>query len=183
MAAGFADDYVLARPANACEAAREAAEQRGLGACVLSTVLEGESREAGTFLASIAKEVRLNCRPVAPPCLLIAGGETTTRVEGACGQGGPSQELALGFALEIADHRGICLCVLDTDWTDGPTSLAGGLVDGTTVARINKRGWMVINLCAPNDSCGSAGSGHAVSTGNTGTNVCDLNIVYVEEPH
>jgi glycerate-2-kinase len=177
-------NFVLARPANACEAAKQAAEQRGLGACVLSTVLEGESREAGTFLASIAKEVRLNCRPVAPPCLLIAGGETTTRVEGVCGEGGPSQELALGFALEIADHRGICLCALDTDGTDGPTSLAGGLVDGTTVARIKQKGLDGYqSLCAHDSSAILRAAGDAVSTGNTGTNVCDLNIVYVEEPH
>jgi glycerate-2-kinase len=172
--------YVLARPANACEAARQVAQQRGLGACVLSTVLEGESREAGTFLASIAKEVRLNGRPVAPPCLLIAGGETTTRVEGVCGEGGPSQELALGFALEIADQRGICLCALDTDGTDGPTTLAGGLVDGTTVARIKINGLDAYQRLGAHDSSTVLRSvDDAVFTGNTGTNVCDLNIVYI----
>ena len=172
--------FVLGRPANACEAAKRAAEQRGLVSCVLSTVLEGESREAGTFLASIAKEIRLNNRPIAAPCLLIAGGETTTRVEGACGKGGPSQELALGFALEVAGRHGICLCALDTDGTDGPTAIAGGLVDGTTIERAREKGLDPYKLLAVHDSSAVLQTvGDAVCTGNTGTNVCDLNIIYV----
>ncbi len=51
--------------------------------------------EAGTFLASIAKEIALNRRPIAPPCVLIVGGETTTVMDDKSGLGGPSQELAL----------------------------------------------------------------------------------------
>ena len=172
--------FVLGRPANACEAAKQAAEERGLAPCILSTVLEGESSEAGIFLASIAREVRLNNRPVAAPCLLIAGGETTTRVEGACGEGGPSQELALGFALEVAGHRGICLCALDTDGTDGPTAIAGGLVDGTTIERAREKGLDPYKLLVTHDSSVVLRAvGDAVCTGNTGTNVCDLNIIYI----
>lgn len=172
--------FVLSWPANACEAAKQAAEARGLAPCILSTVLEGESSEAGTFLASIAREVRLNNRPVAAPCLLIAGGETTTRVEGACGEGGPSQELALGFALEVAGHRGICLCALDTDGTDGPTAIAGGLVDGTTIERAREKGLDPYKLLVTHDSSVVLRAvGDAVCTGNTGTNVYDLNIIYV----
>jgi glycerate-2-kinase len=171
---------VLGRPADACEAAKDAALRRGITPCILTTVLEGESREAGTFLASIAREVRLNHRPVAAPCLLIAGGETTTRVEGGCGEGGPSQELALGFALEVTGQRGMCLCSLDTDGTDGPTSIAGGLVDGTTIGRAKEKALDAYQLLAAHDSSAVLrGAGDAVCTGNTGTNVCDLNIIYV----
>ena len=172
--------FVISRPANACEAAKRAAEERGLAPCVLSTVLEGESCEAGTFLASIAREVTLNNRPAAAPCLLIAGGETTTRIEGPCGQGGPAQELALGFALEVAGRKGICLCSLDTDGTDGPTTIAGGLVDGTTVERAKQSGLDCYKSLSTHDSSTVLRAvGDAVCTGNTGTNVCDLNIVYV----
>ncbi|HSB80184.1 MAG TPA: DUF4147 domain-containing protein [Candidatus Methylomirabilis sp.] len=172
--------FVLARPADACEAAKRAAEQMGLNAGVLTTQLEGESREAGTFLASVAKEVRLNRRPLPPPCVLIAGGETTTRIEGAAGTGGPSQELALGFALEVADRPGVSICALDTDGTDGPTQIAGGIADGTSVGRAREKGLDVYaSLRAHDSSTVLQAVGDAILTGNTGTNVCDLNIVYV----
>lgn len=172
--------FVLERPADACEAAKRAAEGMGIAACVLTTQLEGESSAAGTFLACVAKEVALNRRPVAAPCLLIAGGETTTRVDGPCGEGGPSQELALGFALEVAGRRGVCLCALDTDGTDGPTDIAGGVADGTTVERAREKGLDVYKrLHAHDSSTVLQAVGDAIRTGNTGTNVCDLNIVYV----
>ncbi len=172
--------FVVARPGNACEAAKKVALERGIAPCILTTVLEGESSEAGTFLASVAREVRLNGRPVATPCLLIAGGETTTRIEGPCGAGGPSQELALGFSLEVAGQRGICLCSLDTDGTDGPTSIAGGLVDGTTVERAKQQNLDCYrSLCGHDSSSVLRAVGDAVCTGNTGTNVCDLNMIYL----
>ncbi|MBZ5563356.1 MAG: DUF4147 domain-containing protein [Acidobacteriia bacterium] len=172
--------YVLARPANACVAAKRAAEERGLLACVLTTVLEGESSAAGAFLACVAKEVALNRQPVPVPCLLIAGGETTTRIDGPAGEGGPSQELALGFAAEIADRRDVCLCALDTDGTDGPTPIAGGLVDGTTMARATAKGLDPHrSLLAHDSSTVLRAADDAVITGNTGTNVCDLNVIYV----
>jgi glycerate-2-kinase len=172
--------YVLERPANACIAAKRAAEERGLHACVLTTVLEGESSAAGTFLACVAKEVASNGQPVPANCLLIAGGETTTRIEGPSGEGGPSQELALGFAAEIADRRGVCLCALDTDGTDGPTRIAGGLVDGTTTARARAKGLNPHqSLLAHDSSTLLRAVDDAVVTGNTSTNICDLNLIYV----
>jgi glycerate 2-kinase len=172
--------FVLRRPADACEAARRTAEVMTIAVCVLSTLLEGESKEAGTFLACVAKEVALNHRPVAPPCILIAGGETTTRVEGPCGQGGPSQDLALGFALEVTGRRGFCLCALDTDGTDGPTDVAGGVTDGTTVERAQKKGFDAYERLRAHDSSTVLRAiGDAIRTGNTGTNVCDLNVLYV----
>lgn len=174
--------FVLERPADACEAAKRAAEERGMAACVLTTLLEGESSSSGTFLACVAKEVAMNRRPVAAPCLLVAGGETTTRLEGLYGQGGPSQELALGFALEVMDKRGVCLCALDTDGTDGPTEIAGGVVDGSTVERAKEKGLDSQRYLRAHDSSTVLQAvGDAVLTGNTGTNVCDLNIVYVSD--
>jgi glycerate 2-kinase len=172
--------FVLQRPADACEAARRAAEAMGLSTCVLTTQLEGESREAGTFLACVAKEVALTHRPVSPPCILIAGGETTTRIDGDAGLGGPSQELALGFALEVAGKSGFCICAIDTDGTDGPTEIAGGIADGTTVERAQLHGLNAYDCLRTHDSSKVLSAvGDEVVTGNTGTNLCDLNVVYV----
>jgi glycerate 2-kinase len=172
--------FVLQRPGNACESARKAAEAAGLPACILTTQLEGESREAGGFLACVGKEIVLNARPLAPPCVLIAGGETTTRVEGSAGLGGPSQELSLGFALEVAGRSGLAICALDTDGTDGPTGVAGGIADGRTLARARELGMDVYRRLREHDSGAVLQAlDDAILTGNTGTNLCDLNLIYV----
>jgi len=172
--------FVIQRVADAGGTAVQAAESQGLRATILTTFLQGESREAGTFLACVAKEIAAYRRPLTPPCLLIAGGETTTTIDGRSGLGGPSQELALGFALEIDGQAGICLAAVDTDGTDGPTQAAGGIVDGTTAARARKSGVDIYRHLQRHESLRVFEVlGDAIFTGNTGTNVCDLNLVYI----
>ena len=172
--------FVVERPADACEAAKRAAEKMGLAVSVLTTLLQGESWLAGVFLACIAKEVALNDRPFSPPCVLIAGGETTTKVNGPCGMGGPSQELALGFALEIAGPTGFCIGAIDTDGSDGPTDIAGGIADGTTVGRAELNGLNVFERLRAHDSSTVLKTlDDEIITGNTGTNLCDLNVILI----
>jgi len=50
--------------------------------------LEGEAREVGANLASLAREVVRYGRPVKAPALIVAAGETTVTVRGT-GEGGP----------------------------------------------------------------------------------------------
>jgi len=177
---GLIHHFVLQKPADACEAAKQAANRTSLNGLILTTLLEGESREAGIFLATVAKEIALNHRPLEPPCVLIAGGETTTRITGPCGMGGPSQELALGFALETAGLKGFCIGAVDTDGTDGPSEIAGGITDGTTVERSRMKGLNVYERLQAHDSSTVLQMvGDAIMTGNTGTNVCDLNVIYI----
>jgi glycerate 2-kinase len=172
--------FVLQRPADACEAAKRAADGLGLKAMVLTTLLEGESREAGSFLASVAKEIAMNHRPLSPPCILIAGGETTTQIERISGAGGPSQELALGFSMEIPHQTGFGIIAIDTDGTDGPTEIAGGIADGTTVERAQQKGLDIHERLRAHDSSTILRAlGDEIITGNTGTNVCDLNVIYI----
>jgi glycerate 2-kinase len=172
--------FIIAGVADSAERAKEAASRRGITPLVLTTFLEGESREAGTFLSSMTREILFNHRPVSPPCLLIASGETTTKTEGATGRGGPSQELALSFALEISGLDGVCGVAVDTDGTDGPTDLAGGIVDSLTVNRARVRGIDGHEYLTNHDSLPFFEAlGDAILTGNTGTNVCDLNLVYI----
>jgi len=172
--------FIVAGVADSAERAKEAASRRGITPLVLTTFLEGESREAGTFLSSVAREALFTRRPVAPPCLLIASGETTTKIEGEAGLGGPSQELALSFALEISELTGVCGLALDTDGTDGPTNIAGGIVDTLTVARAHEKGLDGHEYLKRHDSLSFLQAlGDVVVTGNTGTNVCDLNLVYI----
>lgn len=174
--------FVISRPADACEVALRAAQQKGYRGMILTTLLEGESSEAGTFLASVAKEIALNHRPIRPPCILIAGGETTTKIDGISGLGGPSQELAIGFSIEVAGRKGISIGSIDTDGTDGPTELAGAIGDGTTVERAIQKGLDVFFQLKHHDCMRLLMVlGDEIRTGNTGTNVCDLNVIYVGE--
>ncbi len=172
--------FVIQRPADACEAAKRAADELGNSAMILTTLLEGDSMQAGTFLACVAKEVGLNRRPISPPCILIAGGETTTKVDVVSGLGGPSQELALGFALETSNLSGFGIASVDTDGTDGPTEIAGGVADCTTVERARLKGLNVYERLMRHDSSTVFRVlGDEILTGNTGTNICDLNVIYV----
>lgn len=175
---------VLADATDVCEAAVARAEQLGLNTAILSTMVEGESREIGRGFAGIAKEIAAHRRPVTPPCAIVSGGETTVAVEdsGRAGEGGPNQEFVLGFALGIAGHERITAIAVGTDGTDGPTDLAGGLVDGQTVPTANRAGIDVHGALATHDAGGALRElGDAVVTGGTGTNLMDLRVFLVQD--
>jgi len=164
----------------ACVAAKKRAEELGFNSMILSTVLEGESREAGIVLASIAKEIEGRIRPLKPPCVLVLGGETTVTITEQPGEGGPSQELALGFSMKIAESEKTVIVSIDTDGTDGPTDIAGGVADGYTVERAKEKGIDIYeNLMKHNSSYVLREIKDAVITGPTGTNVMDLNVIVI----
>jgi glycerate-2-kinase len=48
---------------------------------ILSTMFEGESLELGGNFAAIAKEIKLNNRPLTIPAAVIGGGETTVKIQ------------------------------------------------------------------------------------------------------
>lgn len=173
-------NVVLADNEIMCEAAKKRAEKLGFKSLILSTKLEGESREVGIVLASIAKEIERKGRPIKPPCVLILGGETTVTITGQSGKGGPSQELVLGASLKIAGSKRIVVTSIDTDGTDGPTEIAGGIVDGSTLKRAEKIGVDIFeNLMKHNSSEVLMKLQDAIVTGSTGTNVMDLNVVVI----
>ncbi len=175
-------DIVLTNNEVACEAAKKRAEELGFSSVILSTVLEGESRETGIVLASITKDINERGRPLKLPCVLISGGETTVTIAGQPGEGGPSQELALGFALKIAGSKNTVIASMDTDGTDGPTEIAGGVADGYTVERAKEKGIDIYeNLMRHNSSYVLQELGDAIITGPTGTNVMDLNVIVISD--
>ena len=122
------------------EAAATRAEELGLRPLILTSLLQGESREVGRTLASIAMEAKRSNHPLKPPCVIIATGETMVRInEPVSGKGGRNQELAAGAALDLIPEEEIVICSLGTDGTDGPTEYAGGIVDGSTMIRAQKK--------------------------------------------
>jgi glycerate 2-kinase len=165
----------------ACLAAVRTAKERGYHGVVLSTKIEGESRDVGTVLAGIAKEIQLYGRPFKPPCVLASAGETTVALQGGAGEGGPNQELVLGFAKAIKGYTDIAAVSIDSEGTDGPTQIAGGIADGETVGRAGELGIdLFAALKAHDSSTALKALGDAVITGATGTNVVNLRVVVVD---
>lgn len=174
--------YDTGNQRDACLAAVAKGKELGYGGAVLSTKLEGESREVGTVLAGIAKEIQLYDRPFPAPCVLASAGESTVTVRGEGGRGGPNQETVLGFARFIEGYPGVALASIDSEGTDGPTDVAGGVADDLTLARSAESGMDIKEILKNNDSCTALESlGDTVITGPTGTNVVNLRVLVVEK--
>lgn len=104
-------------------------------------------------------------------------GETTVTMRGQ-GQGGRAQEFALAAALEIAGLPKVWVAGFATDGTDGPTPVAGAVVNGETVARAERGKLDLIGALQANDAYPvfKKLNGH-IMTGPTGTNVNDLYVL------
>lgn len=173
------ETYILGSVRVAVEAAAKAAQERGYTPLTLTTTLDCEAREAGRFLAAIARTVRSEQKPLTPPCAVLCGGETVVTVTGS-GKGGRNQELALSAAIALAGLPDVVLASVGTDGTDGPTDAAGGLVDGETVARLAACGVDAQQALADNNAYPALqASGDLVITGPTGTNVNDVTLLLV----
>lgn len=173
------ESHIVGSVKIACEKAVEVAEGLGYNSTILTTNLDCEAKEAGFFIASIAKELVLHDRPLKKPCALVLGGETVVHVKGR-GKGGRNQELALSAAIKIAGLDDVVICSVGTDGTDGPTDAAGGLVDGKTVERIKKAGFDPMKFLEENDSYNALKiAKDLLVTGPTGTNVNDLILILV----
>jgi len=160
-------------------AAQEQLILSGLNGLLLTATLEGEARQVSVMFASIAKEISISGNPVRKPAGLVAGGETTVTVTGK-GLGGRNQELALAAVSRLQELDGTVLASLSTDGIDGPTDVAGAIVDGVTLARAVKKGLAPEKYLADNDSYHFFSKlGDVIFTGPTGTNVNDLLVIVV----
>lgn len=160
-------------------AAYEALKSEGLNVVLLTTLLEGEARQVGTVLASVAREITHSGNPVQRPASVVAGGETTVTVLGN-GLGGRNQELVLSAALKLRSLDGVVVVSISTDGVDGPTDAAGALADGKTLAKAEKIGLEAEEYLAENDSYHFFSNiGDLIFTGPTGANVNDITVIVV----
>ena len=118
-----------------CRSAEATARSLGYRPLVLTADLCCTARDAGSFLASIARTHADAQESLA----FIAGGETVVRLTGS-GLGGRNQELALAAAAGIDGLKDICVFSVGSDGTDGPTDAAGGYADGETRQRLSLQG-------------------------------------------
>lgn len=177
--------FLLNTLPDSCIYAKQVCDELGIPAMIVSSFLEGESRDAGTFFASIAREIQTYGNPLKPPCVLLSSGEVTTLIDDNSvikGHGGPGQEMAVSFAIAAAKTQGACLLSIDSEGTDGTAKVAGGITDSSSLAAASEKGISLYQALREH-SCFEAldAIGSAIFTGNTGTNLCDLNIVYVPE--
>ena len=178
------DTLMLVSGELACRAMAERATQRGYSPVVLSTSIEGESREVGATLVSLARESHTRGRPFPPPCMLVGcGGETTVTVNNGArfGAGGPNQEAAIGAALRLKPGERIVAAFVDTDGLDGGTDAAGAMVDGTTAPRAAAAGVDLRAAILGHTSRQALQQvGELLVTGPTGTNVNDMFAIAVD---
>jgi glycerate 2-kinase len=175
--------YMLNTLPDSCTYAKEAAEQMGIRAMILSSFLEGESKDAGSLFASIAREVQAYGNPIPAPCVILSSGETTTKItdnRSITGHGGPGQELTLSFAITAAKTKGACMLSIDSEGTDGTTPVAGGMTDSSSLRTATEKKVDVHAALRGHASYEALGKmGDTVFTGNTGTNLCDFNVLYI----
>lgn len=160
-------------------AAKAKADELGYHSVILSSFVDGETREVAKVHAAIAKEILSTGNPVPKPACIISGGETTVTIRGQ-GAGGRNQEFALAAAMDIRGLPNVVVLSGGTDGTDGPTNAAGAIADGETVARAEEMGMDPERYLVENDSYNFF---HRLSdlvvTGATLTNVMDLHLVLV----
>jgi len=178
-------NILLARGEDGTDAVLRAAEARGLVGVRLGGSLEGEAATAGRVLATVAREARATGSPWPRGTVVVGcGGECTVSLgpdaDALFGQGGPSQEAAVGAALALDGAPGIVALFADTDGSDGGTAIAGGLVDSSTARRAREQGLSLRKGLVDHattvllEACGDA-----VLTGATQTNANDLIIIGV----
>jgi glycerate 2-kinase len=147
---------------------------------VLGDAIEGEAREAARVLGGIALSCAAHGVPLAAPCVLLSGGETTVTVKGR-GRGGRNAEFLLGLALALNGHARIHAIAGDTDGIDGSEDNAGALLLPDTPARAAANGIDLRARLADNDAHGVfAALGDLVVTGPTRTNVNDFRAILIE---
>lgn len=163
----------------AIDAAAAKARELGLTPLVLSSYIEGETREIASMHAAIAREIVATGQPAKAPVCVISGGETTVTVRGT-GKGGRNQEFVLAAVLALNGLPHVTVLSAGTDGTDGPTDAAGAIGDGLTLTRARALALTAPEFLENNDSY------HfferlrdLIKTGPTNTNVMDLRLMIV----
>ena len=174
---------MIATPQMALEAAAAVARDAGVTPHILGDAIEGEARDVGKVLAGIALQVAQHGQPLAAPCVLLSGGETTVTVRGK-GRGGRNVEFLLALRHRDGRPPGIHALAGDTDGVDGQEEIAGALLaPGHAGARLG-RGHPTRATAWPTTTATASSRrwATAVITGPTLTNVNDFRAIFIDAP-
>lgn len=170
------ENVVTGSVGDLCRAAADACRVRGYEPVILTEYLDCQAKEAGSFMASIARSHQKSCKSLA----FIAGGETVVQLTGD-GKGGRNQELALSAAVGLADLKNTAIFSIGSDGTDGPTDAAGGYCDGETKKKLDHQGIDIFEVLKRNDAYNALKKADGlIRTGATGTNVNDVAVLLIK---
>ncbi|MFJ4288256.1 glycerate kinase [Cupriavidus sp. NPDC089707] len=172
------DTTLIATPRMALQAAASVARDAGFPVHLLGDAIEGEARDVGLVLGSLALE-SANYQLFPTPCVLLSGGETTVTVRGK-GRGGRNVEFLLALALTLRGDARIHALAGDTDGVDGQEEIAGAIVTPDTLQRAWALGIRPQDALTDNDGHSFFEAlGDAVITGPTLTNVNDFRAILI----
>lgn len=150
-------------PTMLAEAAADHLRSRGHEVTSLTSTLTGEVTEAADWVY----------RNTVPGTVSVAAGETTVSVT-ADGVGGRNLHAALSLVERLHREGGV-FAAFGSDGIDGTAPAAGAVVTPDTYAMLAEAGWSIDEALAGFNSFPALDAvGAAVTTGPTGTNVCDL---------
>lgn len=175
--------HMLATPKMALDAAANRAREFGVTPLILGDAIEGEAREVARVMAGIARSARMHGTPVAAPCVLLSGGETTVTVRGR-GRGGRNAEFLLALAMALRGEAGVSALACDTDGIDGSEDNAGAWFDQAMFPIADEKGLDLSAYLAGNDAFTAfALLDRLVVTGPTLTNVNDFRAILIRQSH
>ena len=166
------DVQIIARAADALDAAAARARDLGIEPVQLGGDLEGEARKVAADHARFVSG--------RAPSVLLSGGETTVTVGKAGGRGGRNTEYLLALALALDGDPRAHAIACDTDGIDGTEDNAGAVIGPDTLARARACGLDARGMLDAHDSYGFfAALDDLVVTGPTRTNVNDFRAVLI----
>ena len=172
---------VIVSPHESFRAASAKAKRLGLNVLHLGDRIEGEARQVAKVHAGLALQIKQYDAPVAKPCVVLSGGETSVTVRGK-GRGGRNVEFALALAISLAGENGVHALAGDTDGVDGMEQIAGAIITPDTLARARKIGLDPASSLENNDAHSFFEKlGDQVITGPTQTNVNDFRAILIEK--
>ena len=173
--------HLIATPQQSLAAAAALAQEMGYAPLILGNAIEGEAQQVGIVHAGIARQVVKYGQPVAPPCVILSGGETTVTVTGDCGKGGRNSEFLLSLAVALKGLDRVWAIACDTDGIDGSEENAGATMTPAILQQGRDLGLKATDFLDRHDSYSffQAVNG-LVESGPTLTNVNDFRAILIE---
>ncbi len=170
--------FIVADNIKAQTAAMDYVESKGVKAIrIQSPVIGDVIKAAKEYVEDIVNAAE---RTTGPLCV-ISGGETTVTLKDNHGMGGRNQQYALQTAKFLLNRFSrFTFLSCGTDGTDGPTEATGAIVDHLTFSRCREISLDPEKALKENNTYPLLKAlDDLVITGPTGTNVCDIQILYL----
>jgi glycerate 2-kinase len=173
---------ILGNNRRALDAAYQKAQELGYAVLDLGSFIEGETQQVALAVAGLIRSILADQRPLAPPCCILSGGETTVTLGSHAGEGGRNQEFVLAAAATLGAEAMRRVVVLSggTDGEDGPTDAAGAVADAATLPEAAERKLDLRDFLNRHDAYPffDAVAG-LIRTGLTQTNVMDVRVILI----